>query len=47
MNVLLESEVRKYKEENERIVQILKSKINETINTVSYRKWMITIQITY
>lgn len=35
----LEGESRKYKDEYLRICEILKSRINETINNVSYKKW--------
>jgi hypothetical protein len=33
-----EMEARKYKEEHQKICDILKSKINETINSVSFKK---------
>ena len=35
---ILENEARKYREEYQKICDVLKSKINDTINTVSYRK---------
>lgn len=35
----LENEARKYKDEYTRICEVLKSRINDTINHVSYKKW--------
>lgn len=35
----LETEARRYKEEYTRLAEILKSKINSTIDNVSYKKW--------
>ena len=43
----MESEARKYKDEYQRICEILKSRINDTINNVSYKKWWSNVKMPF